>query len=189
MSVNNISYEYECRAMLSEKEYLNLLDFYHPITLITNVNHYFDTPDLFLTNNHMVLRLREVDDKKELTLKIKERDADIEITALIDAKDSFIKHPIIEDKEIRDELINRCVDIGSLQYITTLKTERFEISKNKYLIVLDKNYYHDKIDFNIEIESMSRKEAKKRLLKILKAFNLSYEEDYISKSRRAILKL
>ena len=73
---NKISMEYEARVFINEqkyelikRQYLNLGDI---CRVFVNKNTYFDTADLYLTNHHIVLRIREIDDsKKELTLKIK----------------------------------------------------------------------------------------------------------------------
>ena len=76
-----------------------------------------------------------------------------------------------------------------LKLIVSLKTERIEIPYQNYLFVLDKNYYRNKVDFNIEVESDSKKAAKCHLIEIISEFGIEYNEDYISKSRRAILGL
>ena len=197
MNVNDkVSMEYEARVMVSESEYLKIRDDYRKIGGIcrefTNKNTYFDSPDLYLTHHHMVLRIREIDDKeKELTLKIKEKDGDIEITHKIENDDKYQKllSGDIDNPEIIKEISARGGDINSLGVITTLTTERVEAQFDNYLLVIDKNFYNDKIDFNLEVESTSRGLAKQYLENIISKYGITYKKDYISKSRRAILKL
>ena len=192
---NKISMEYEARVFINEqkyelikRQYLNLGDI---CRVFVNKNTYFDTADLYLTNHHIVLRIREIDDsKKELTLKIKGEKGDIEITHPISSEIEY--QNILNshfDEEINKELINRNVDISNLKIVASLKTERIEIPFPDYLFVIDKNYYNDKIDFNLEVEANSRLEAKNYLKAIIAPFKIEYKKDYISKSRRAILRL
>ena len=71
----------------------------------------------------------------------------------------------------------------------TLKTKRLEVNFEDYLLVIDKNFYNNKIDFNIEVESTSRELAQKYLIETISKYGITYKKDYVSKSRRAILKL
>ena len=197
MNVNDkVSMEYEARVMISESEYLKIKEEYLNIGRIcrefTNKNTYFDSPDLYLTHHHMVLRIREIDDlEKELTLKIKCEDGDIEITHNIESKEEYLKllSGNISNLEIEKEISSRGGDIKTLGVITTLTTERVEVEFDDHLLVIDKNFYNNKIDFNLEVESTSRELAKEYLEKVISKYGIAYKKDYISKSRRAILKL
>ena len=197
MNVNDkVSMEYEARVMISESEYRKIKEEYLNIGRIcrefTNKNTYFDSPDLYLTHHHMVLRIREIDDsEKELTLKIKERDGDIEITHQIDGEEEYQKllSGNISNLDIEKEISSRGGDIKSLGVVTTLTTERVEVEFDDHLLVIDKNFYNNKVDFNLEVESTSREFAKEYLEKVINKYGITYKKDYISKSRRAILKL
>ena len=197
MNVNDkVSMEYEARVMISESEYLKIKEEYLNIGRIcrefTNKNTYFDSPDLYLTHHHMVLRIREINDsEKELTLKIKEKDGDIEITHNIESEKEYQKllSGNINNLEIEKEISSRGGDIKILGVITTLTTERVEVEFDDHLLVIDKNFYNNKIDFNLEVESTSRELAKEYLEKVISKYGIAYKKDYISKSRRAILKL
>ena len=197
MNVNDkVSMEYEARVMISESEYLKIKEEYLNIGRIcrefTNKNTYFDSPDLYLTHHHMVLRIREIDGlEKELTLKVKGEDGDIEITHNIESEEEYQKllSGNISNLEIEKEVSNRGGDIKSLGVITTLTTERVEVKFDDHLLVIDKNFYNNKVDFNLEVESTSRELAKEYLEKVISKYGIAYKKDYISKSRRAILKL
>ena len=197
MNVNDkVSMEYEARVMVSESEYQKIRDDYLKIGGIcrefTNKNTYFDSQDLYLTNHHMVLRIREIDDEeRELTLKIKEKDGDIEVTHKIESEEEYqsILSGNINDIDIINEISSRGGNVSSLRVVTILITKRLEIEFDNYLLVIDKNFYNDKIDFNIEVESTSRELAQKYLIDVIGKYGIAYKKDYISKSRRAILKL
>ena len=197
MNVNDkVSMEYEARVMVSESQYSKIRDKYlnsgHICHEFTNKNTYFDTSDLYMTNHHIVLRIREIDDiEKELTLKVKLENGDEEITERNISDNDCCRYLAgeIDAKQIVKELTMRGVDVNDLRVVATLVTERLEVSFSNFLLVIDKNYYNNKIDFNIEVESTSRKEAEKYLLEIIEPFAIEYKKDYISKSRRAILKL
>ena len=197
MNVNDkVSMEYEARVMIGESEYLKIKEEYLNTGRIcrefTNKNTYFDSPDLYLTHHHMVLRIREIDDlEKELTLKVKGEDGDIEITHNIESEEEYQKilSGNINNLEIEKEISSRGGDIKSLGVITTLTTERVEVEFDDHLLVIDKNFYNNKVDFNLEVESTSRELAKEYLEKVISKYGIAYKKDYISKSRRAILKL
>ena len=197
MSVkDNLSMEYEARAMIDENQYQTLLSFHKEHARVyhefTNVNMYFDTEDRYLVHHHMVLRIREIDDKEcELTLKIKGDKGDLEITRELDqkAKQNLLEKMESPSEKMIEELKNRGVDIKSLKYITTLITERLEVPLRSYLFVIDKNIYKNKVDYNIEVEAKSKEGAKKHLNELGALVGASYQEGYISKSRRAILDL
>ena len=89
MNVNdNINIEYEARVMVTYKEYKKVLDSFsirqENKKEIENINHYFDTPDRYLSEHHMVLRIREIDNKDyELTLKIQQENGCMELNHTI----------------------------------------------------------------------------------------------------------
>lgn len=193
---DNINMEYEARVMINEEQYLNVKNYYlsryKNAEIITNENTYFDTKDLYLTEHQMVLRLRKInDDKHELTLKIQEENGCLEINhdlTLIELD------KLLNDNEIcGDEIIAKLSEVGvnlkDIKLITTLRTDRIEIPFDKYLLVIDKNYYNDKVDFNLEVESSSKNYAENYLFLIISQFHIEYKKDYISKSRRAIYNL
>ena len=195
MSVNDkISMEYEARNMLSEVEYEKIKDYFLSIEkephFIKNKNIYYDRKDLYLINHHMMLRIREINDEpKEVTLKVKGSDGDKEITRVIthpiDYSKTLLEQDLLND-EMLEVFIKANINPKDIILITSLLTERIEIEKEDHIIVIDKNYYSDVVDYNIEIESTSREVAKKILLEICDKFRVIYKENYLTKSKRAI---
>ncbi len=184
--------EYEKRLMLSERQYLDIISFYlrrnarYPF--IHQINHYFDTPDLLLKNNHMVLRIRTILHKRnELTLKIKQEQGDKEVSQTLGMTDykNLMDNSIIPEGEVKTALYETGLSIHNIAYITSLKTMRLEIKEDDYLIVIDKNEYGSIIDYNLEIESTSKPRAEQVILKMCDIFHLEYKKGYKSKSSRA----
>ena len=187
---NNI--EIEKRVMLTKEQYENL---FHYASKFTNkesfvlINHYFDDANLSLRNAHYMLRIRNINDNDyELTLKIKGDNGDTEINKPIslDRVNELIKDFDYEDIDITPYILK--ATNNKLRYITSLKTERIEIKFDNYLFVLDKNYYSDVIDYNLEIEAKSIKDANEIIKKYCDEYGMQYSKDYKSKSRRAINK-
>ena len=192
----NINIEYEARAMISEEQYLEIMNFFSKVKKekknFKNINTYFDYEDLYLTNHHMVIRTRSVDDKEyELTLKIKGESGDTEYNLQLNENEyNKINETVqIPEGKIKDKLLENKVDLSRLKRITTLSTIRLEVYYKKYTLVIDKNEYNDKTDYNVEVESYSKNAAKMHLNKSFHRFGVSYKKGYISKSRRAIFKL
>lgn len=192
----SIIMEYEKRVMLTEEQYFSLVSYYlrqnphHPF--IDQTNYYFDTPDLFLKNNHAVLRVREISHQgSELTLKVKKEKGDEEKSHRL----TFEQLSLL----INENVFPKCDAIGDVIHfgrplhdyvlLTKLKTRRLEIKENDYLVVIDKNEYNGIIDYNLEIEAESRTKAKEIILEFCKKFSLTYKEKYISKSSRALLSI
>ena len=197
MNVNdNINMEYEARVMITEDQYSLVKDFYtkpgKKFHELVNINYYYDDEKLTISNKHEVLRLRTINDvKHELTLKIKGENGDVEITKpLTSFETGAVMNQInISDIEIMNRLREIEVDPANLKLVAKLRTERIEVEEENYLLVIDKNYYNDKIDFNLEVESTSKSDAIEYLKQIIEQFGIEYKKDYISKSRRAIYNL
>ena len=191
---DNINLEYEARVMITENQYSQIKKSYasEKSREFTNTNFYFDYEDLYLTNHGIVLRVRNIDDKEyELTLKTKGENGDLEVNHSLTSNEArlIIESSTIPLSNVLDELKKRNIVLTKLKLIVSLKTERVEIEYPNYLFVIDKNYYRNKVDFNIEVESTSKKAAENYLNQIISKFNIEYKKDYISKSRRAIYNL
>ena len=197
MNVNdNLNMEYEARVMINEEQYLNIRSHYlsneYQYEELVNENYYFDTQDLKLSSSHKVLRLRKINNQKyELTLKIQEEKGCLEINYHLTSieKDELMKNHIIPSVKIKEKLKEIGIDPSNIRFITDLKTERLEVKLENCLLVIDKNHFRGRVDFNIEVESDSEKRAKDQLITIISPFGVEYKKDYINKARRAIYNL
>ena len=188
-----VNKEYEARVMVSELQYEQILSYYSksykPKEYMTNINVYFDYEDLYLTNHHIVIRTRNISENSyELTLKIKGEKSDLELNHILskDEYENMKKEVIIPDSPILDKLKELNVDIDRLIMITELRTDRLEVQYKKHLLVIDKNYYGNTVDFNVEVESYSRNAAKRYLMQHVSRFGVEYKNGYVPKSKRAI---
>lgn len=187
--------EIEVRNNLTIDEYFSLCSFYlqkvgRKMIHIDNTNYYFDTDDFSLTKNDIVLRLRLINGKNPtLTLKIKKSDNECtEISEQLNhiQLDKLLNNNIFPSSDIFKELNKYSIYPSFLSKKGKLKNVRFEIKEDDCLIVLDKNEYNNKIDYDIEIEASSEKRAKEKLDDILKTFNIKKSKEYIVKSKRAM---
>lgn len=191
-----INMEYEARAMVSEKQYQEILAHFlkskEDKKQFTNSNSYFDYEDLFLTNNHMVLRTRKIGENEyELTLKIKGENGDTECNTSLTSNqyEEMRKNTTIPDSIVKEKLIENNIDLNKLQFITDLRTDRLEVYYKDYIVVIDKNYFRNRVDYNVEIEANSKESAISLLNEAFSSFGVTYKKGYISKSRRAIFNL
>ena len=107
-----VNKEYEARAMVSEEQYNKILSHYSKSRskkeYIVNINTYFDYDDLYLTQHHIVLRTRSINDEKyELTLKIKEENSDLELNHILNKSQykNFNKSISIPESPILNKLL------------------------------------------------------------------------------------
>jgi uncharacterized protein YjbK len=111
------------------------------------INYYYDTPDLYLYQNEITLRIRQIDDILKLQLKTNKCCDEVKRTS-----DEYCvnvqKLPNnINTKELPINLSLDCNLLGSLV------TERYSyIIKNGVKVEFDINYYLGFIDYEIEIE-------------------------------------
>ena len=186
----NKNIENEKRLMLTLEQYALLMkDFVQLETssIFNQVNYYFDDEDLSLRDHHIVLRIRSINDNKyELTAKIKGENGDTELNYPFSKEevDAFILNPTFSDS-LLNETIEK-VTTKPVKLITSLETRRLECQKEDHLVVIDKNHYSDVTDYNLEIEASSIEDATKYILYYAKKYHLTYDENYQSKSRRAI---
>ena len=198
MSVNDniLNMEYESQVMVSESDYHKIItdnsNSGHICRIIKNENAYFDTPDSYIINHQMVLRVRTINnDYQEITLKIEEPSGVRELNyKFIDTLDNNLK---IDFKnhypEIYNALKDRNINLDEVRYITTLTTNRLEVEKPGYLLVIDKNSYGNITDYNIEVESDSLENARKYLKEEMDKYHIEIKKNYIVKSKRAILEI
>ena len=184
--------ENEKRLMLDEEQYeLLMKDFMDDkySRVFHQINYYFDDENLSLRNNHIVLRIRSINlSKYELTVKIKGKEGkgDLEINIPLSEKEvnDFLNNPHFDNKEIVEAI--KSVTNKPIKLITSLETHRLECPKEDHLVVIDKNHYSGITDYNLEIEAGSMEDATKYILHYAKKYHLTYQENYLSKSRRAI---
>ena len=172
--------EYEERVMISEDDYKQVINDIKrdgkPFTSLYIENIYLDNDSSFIYKTKKMLRMRTINQKeKELTLKIKNSDGSTR-----EINETMNNHPII-DKELEGSF-------STYKEIAKLITERIEVQYDDYLLVIDKNIYHNVIDYDLEIESSSQEYSLEKIKEYCQKYNLKYDSHYQTKSHRAISK-
>ena len=148
--------EIEFKNMLDESEYKKLIEHFaiEENQIWTQKNVYFDTKTFDLNKNQAALRVRIKNNTYELTLKTKADVGLIETNQLITKSDyANLKHDHLLVKGlVYDKLLELGIDVNELRVITDLTTKRAEVSYEDGLLVLDKSFYGEVIDFELEYE-------------------------------------
>jgi len=183
--------EYEERVLLIKEQYDQILNYFLPQypnhRFIEQTNFYFDTKSFELKKQGIVFRLRTIQNHAtELTLKIKRENGDVEINQNLTYSQelNMLSNIMIPEGEIKEALTRVNTRFYLLALIGSMKTKRYEISRDDYLIVIDENSYFGIVDYNLEIEGSSMEKANCLILELCEQFHLSYKKDYSSKSSR-----
>lgn len=157
--------EKEFKNLLNKEEYEALivafdLDETEP-TKQTNI--YFDTPDFVLKGLNSGLRIRMYEDKGEITLKtpIQENEkleTNDDLT-LDEAKTLVEAHLMKATGNVADKLKGLGIAPGDLVIIGQLSTIRYDFPGDKGTFFLDKSFYQDQMDYELEFESESLEEG------------------------------
>ncbi|WP_321434462.1 CYTH domain-containing protein [Trichococcus flocculiformis] len=157
--------EKEFKNLLNKEEYEALivafdLDETEP-TKQTNI--YFDTPDFKLKGLNSGLRIRMYEDKGEITLKtpIQENEkleTNDDLT-LDEAKTLVEAHLMKATGSVADKLKGLGIAPGDLVIIGQLSTIRYDFPGDKGTFFLDKSFYQDQMDYELEFESESLEEG------------------------------
>ncbi|WP_312753882.1 CYTH domain-containing protein [Rummeliibacillus suwonensis] len=158
--------EIEFKNMLTQAEFTHLCicfkitdQHFHAQT-----NHYFDTQNFDLKKLQSGLRIREVQNRFECTLK--EPATGI---GLIETTDILSKshvqsildgHSVFHANEVSKRLQSLKIDPNDLRILGTLLTERAEIEYEGGLLVFDHSHYADTDDYELEYEVSNEKAGK-----------------------------
>lgn len=166
--------EIEYKNLLEEEEYLKLRHLYFTDKQkpVTQKNYYFDTNNFTLKKNHCALRIRLKEAYAELTLKTPFEGHHTETTLDLEYEDA-IKMIDSESFELPGEIVDvlnkENISVDPIVFLVgSLKTERLESIGSHVIIVLDKSYYADQIDYELEIESDTKAIGEDLFKRILK---------------------
>lgn len=151
--------EKEFKNLLTKEEYEQLLVHYQldESAAIHQTNTYYDTDDRQLQSLKMGLRIRTYDNDAELTLKVLlQENEQLEIT---DALSLVEANQLISDKKIKNAghvasmLKKKNIDLDRLKPVGQLSTVRHTFSGEGGVYFLDKSYYQDQKDYELEFET------------------------------------
>ncbi len=190
------NHEYELKMMLTEPEYERLRSIGDgPEHLQTN--HYFDTPDFILLKSLVVVRIRQVKDTYELTVKQKKGDTSSPGVSSVDettfeldehtAGEMLVgKLKIVEHLEGFPDLSD--MELGCVGSVATLR-KILKLSEDMPEAELDKSTYLGKTDYEIEWEIESAQYDRAGFILRKNGINASGRETGKSKYGRLMARL
>lgn len=168
--------EIEFKNMLNVTEYQKLLNEFsiNEEQIWTQKNIYFDTPSSQLKKQEAALRIRVKNSTYELTLKTKAEVGLLETNQIITKQEyQLLKYDhVLVEGPVYDALIALKIDVTKLQVITDLTTKRTEIPYQNGLLVLDKSFYSDIIDYELEYEVNDYDKGWSNFQGLLKKFDI-----------------
>ena len=182
--------EIEAKILVSEKEFtqlkalLNLSEKHK----VTQTNYYVDDTKGSLRSYGFALRIRELNQTYTLTLKSPMAEGTLEKNQQI-THASYLK--LKNDRQFPEGLIKDFLemfgfDTTQLTIITYLTTDRYETTFEGRNVCLDKNQYHGLVDYEVESEESSLKNAAETLKLLCEKAGIEYKPNQISKYARAI---
>ncbi len=150
------SIEIEFKNILTKEEYKILLKTFkvEDKEIISQTNHYFDTPDFRLKNLGSALRIRIKNNTYELTLKQPAAVGLLESTQLLSETEyqTAIEHGIFPTGIVNQKLEKLNISMNHIEYFGSLQTKRAEFTYKNGLLVLDHSFYLNTEDYEVEYE-------------------------------------
>ncbi|MFD1778218.1 CYTH domain-containing protein [Fredinandcohnia salidurans] len=163
--------EIEFKNILEEDEYRQLLSAFSisEDKKVIQENFYFDTPKFSLKDVGAALRIREKNGIYTLTLKQPVKRGLLETHQVLSKEEAeqMLNGGNIIEGEVVSILKGLSIGTSDIRFFGSLKTKRAEVEYKNGLLVLDKSYYLNQIDFELEYEvtdEVSGKEVFKELL-------------------------
>lgn len=170
--------ENEYKLMLSKEQYERLLTEYD-LTTFEQVNHYYDTDDLQMSERHITVRVRELDGRFYLQMKLpteantKDSEASKAHTPAIGSSIKVSRVELSKELDALPETLSAKelsefsgVDCPALAHIGTLKTTRSIWEFDGGELDIDRSEYFDKTDYELEIEFTDEQAASALLSEI-----------------------
>ncbi|GIN74101.1 adenylate cyclase [Bacillus sp. J14TS2] len=168
--------EKEFKNLVTKEEFTLLLQTFHISNhdFFTQKNHYFDTHDFSLKEKAASLRIRELPDCYELTLKKKTIEDAIETNQIIDQKEAnlLLNDSICPAGEVQEALVKLGIHLPDLTHFGSLTTHRAELEYKEGLLVFDHSYYLNQEDFELEYEVTDWKLGKTFFADLLNRLNI-----------------
>lgn len=158
--------ENEFKVMLTAEQYESLLELYD-FEMFTQVNHYFDTKELAMSERHITVRVRELDGKFFLQMKLP---TSVSFSRVELSRELPELPDTISGAELTELSGVECPDVKRLG---ELKTTRGVWKFDGGEIDLDRSEYFGKTDFELEIEFTDEQAARTVLNEISSRLGLA----------------
>ena len=156
--------EIEMKTLLSKEEYQRLQGKFSEITPITQKNYYLDTPDFYLRQHKIAMRIRKVGNmeyNQALTLE--------------EAK-KCLEECKLPQGMILEELSNRGISPSGWIVLGCLTTVRYEKETSIGLMALDQSTYFDVVDYELELEVENGDQGSLDFQEFLQANDIEYKK-------------
>jgi uncharacterized protein YjbK len=156
MDLMSETIEIEFKNLLTKVEYENLLKTFNveEKAIVSQINHYFDTPEFALKDLGSALRIREKNNSFEMTLKQPAAIGLLETTQHLSANEfqTAIQHQKFPKGIVQERIEQLKITVKNIEYFGSLTTRRVEFSYKEGLLVLDHSFYLNTEDYEIEYE-------------------------------------
>lgn len=163
--------EIEFKNLLYLKEFEKLKEYFNvtEADFATQENHYLDTPCFELKDQDTALRIRQKNEKYELTLKQPAENGLLETNQSItkEMAKAILNGAPLPDSEITMLIESMKINPSGLQYFGTLQTSRAEFQYKGGLLVLDHSSYLNVEDFEVEYEVTNKLEGQAIFMELL----------------------
>lgn len=174
--------EKEFKNLLTREEYEQLIIELQLTEMepIHQSNVYYDTADGQLRALEMGLRIRLFEDSGEQTLKSPlEMHANLETTDPLtfkEANELIDTGKLKEDGHVAAQLVSAGIDLNQLLQVGQLSTIRYEFPGDGGIYFLDKSYYQDQKDYELEFEADDLEAGIEIFEKMLHKFKIKRRE-------------
>lgn len=157
--------ENEFKIMLTKEQYEKLLSEYDFMT-VTQINRYYDTDRLEMSERHITVRVRELDGKFFLQMKLPtDRELSrVELSRELDGLPERLSGELL--RSLAGEDLPELKKLGSLT--TTRSVRKFDGGE----IDLDRSEYFGKVDYEVEIEFTDEENARAVLAEITRLLDI-----------------
>lgn len=172
--------ENEFKIMLNKEQYEKLLDLYDFKTIV-QTNHYYDTSDMQMSERHITVRVRELDGKFFLQMKLPTN---------VNFSRVELSHELEKLPETLsgEELMSLSgVECPAVKRLGTLTTTRSVWEFDGGELDLDSSEYFGKVDYELEIEFTNEQAARAVLAEITEKLDIAPSSNVcVGKVRRFI---
>jgi uncharacterized protein YjbK len=157
MDLMSETIEIEFKNLLTKDEYENLLKTFNveEKDIVSQINHYFDTPEFALKDIGSALRIREKNNCFEMTLKQPAAIGLLETTQFLSANEfqAAVQYRKFPKGIVQERIEQLKVTVENIEYFGSLTTRRVEFPFKEGLLVLDHSFYLNTEDYEIEYEA------------------------------------
>lgn len=182
-----IETEIEFKNLITSDQFKQIRDsLFIDITPFYQTNFYIDTEDLQIRKNILMLRVRELEDRFVLTLKVpNEAHIITEYHQILD--ESVLEKTNIDESDLGADIINvlkeRNIDTNALNIQGQLETIRYERTYKNGLLMLDESQYFGETDYELEYEANNVSDGKVVFNEILDHYDIQRTEEVVKSER------